>query len=209
MLDPFSGRGSVPLQACLERRIGVGVDASPLAHLLTSAVVDPPSLRHALDRLTRLHIDWTLEADAWRVEAAAMADGQAGAGAAALFHPETLAQLLFLRHRLDRRDQVDGFLLAALAGILHGRRASNLSEAMPNGFSLAPGYTSRWLAERGGAAPLRPVFRLLERRLRHLYPRGHPGDARHRAARQTRARRGRACCRCWRLAACPARCDSW
>ena len=188
VLDPFSGRGSVPLQACLERRIGVGVDASPLAHLLTAAVVDPPSLRQALDRLTRLHIDWTLEADTWRADARAMIerDAAGGAGAASLFHPETLAQLLFLRHRLERRSQVDGFLLAALAGILHGRRASNLSEAMPNGFSLAPGYTARWLAERGGTAPLRPVFRLLERRLRHLFREGTPaargialqGDAR-------------------------------
>jgi hypothetical protein len=186
VLDPFSGRGSVPLQACLERRIGVGVDANPLAHLLTAAAVDPPSLRAALDRLTRLRIDWTLEADTWRAGAWAMTEGQDRAGAASLFHPETLAQLLFLRHRLDRQAQVDGFLLASIAGILHGRRASNLSEAMPNGFSLAPGYTSRWLAQRGSAAPFRDAFRLQERRLRHLFREGTPatrgislqGDAR-------------------------------
>jgi len=186
VLDPFCGRGSVPLQACLERRIGVGVDANPLAHLLTAAAVDPPSLHAALGRLTRLHIDWTLEADPWRVDAGAMLDGHDGAGAASLFHPETLAQLLFLRDRLDHRAQVDGFLLATLAGILHGRRASNLTEAMPNGFSLAPGYTARWLAERGSVPPLRDVFWLLDRRLRRLYRDGTPpvrgivlrGDAR-------------------------------
>ena len=38
VLDPFSGRGTVPLQACLRRRIGVGVDRNPLAALLTGTV---------------------------------------------------------------------------------------------------------------------------------------------------------------------------
>ena len=47
VLDPFCGRGTVPLQAGLERRIGVGIDRNPLAHLLTSAVLDPPSGREA------------------------------------------------------------------------------------------------------------------------------------------------------------------
>ena len=49
VLDPFSGRGSVPLQACLERRTGIGVDRNPLAALLTAAVVDPPDQREAHD----------------------------------------------------------------------------------------------------------------------------------------------------------------
>src|SRR4051812_49671110 len=43
VLDPFSGRGTTPLQACAEGRIGAGNDLNPLAHLLTAAKVDPPS----------------------------------------------------------------------------------------------------------------------------------------------------------------------
>ena len=41
VLDPFSGRGTTPLQACAEGRIGVGNDLNPFAHLLTAAKVEP------------------------------------------------------------------------------------------------------------------------------------------------------------------------
>ena len=40
VLDPFSGRGTTPLQACAEGRIGVGNDLNPFAHLLTAAKAD-------------------------------------------------------------------------------------------------------------------------------------------------------------------------
>jgi hypothetical protein len=43
VLDPFSGRGTTPLQACAEGRIGVGNDLNPFAQLLTAAKVDPPT----------------------------------------------------------------------------------------------------------------------------------------------------------------------
>ena len=43
VLDPFAGRGTVPLQACVEGRLGVGNDLNPFAHVLTAAKVDPPT----------------------------------------------------------------------------------------------------------------------------------------------------------------------
>ena len=61
VLDPFSGRGTTPLQACAEGRVGVGNDLNPFAHILTAAKVDPPDegghqdTRHgASPRLVRL-----------------------------------------------------------------------------------------------------------------------------------------------------------
>ena len=47
VLDPFSGRGTTPLQACAEGRIGVGNDLNPLAHVLTAAKVEPPAALEA------------------------------------------------------------------------------------------------------------------------------------------------------------------
>jgi DNA methylase len=41
VFDPFSGRGTTPLQACAEGRVGVGNDLNPFAHLLTAAKVEP------------------------------------------------------------------------------------------------------------------------------------------------------------------------
>ena len=198
VLDPFCGRGTVPLQASLRRRVGVGIDLNPLAALLTGAVLDPPSHRTAQERLARLHIDWTFVVEQWRDEAEELVG--ASALAPALFHPETLAELLFLRHALDRRDPTDRFLLAALAGILHGSRPSYLTDAMPNAFSLAPGYTRTWLAEQATARPRRDVFSLLSVRLRRLFRDGLPhtrgialaGDARTAAAAVAAALQARA-----------------
>ena len=52
--DPFSGRGTTPLEACLMGRVGIGSDANPLACLLTSAKVDPPSRTALAARLREL-----------------------------------------------------------------------------------------------------------------------------------------------------------
>jgi site-specific DNA-methyltransferase (adenine-specific) len=80
VLDPFAGRGTVPLQACVEGRLGVGNDLNPFAHVLTAAKVDPPTAGEAAARLARLRIDWTLEASAWND----LGDGLAVAAARAL-----------------------------------------------------------------------------------------------------------------------------
>ena len=50
VLDPFSGRGTVPLQAAAEGRIGVGNDLNPFAHLLTAAKVEPATPAEARTR---------------------------------------------------------------------------------------------------------------------------------------------------------------
>ena len=49
VLDPFSGRGTTPLQACAEGRIGVGNDLNPFAHLLTASKVEPATRRRGDD----------------------------------------------------------------------------------------------------------------------------------------------------------------
>jgi hypothetical protein len=171
VMDPFSGRGTTALQACAERRIGVGNDVSPLATLLTAAKVDPPSWPHVSRRLQLLRIDWSRQAGVW-LRRAAVPD--APALVAALFHVRTLAQLLFLREVLDRRDRTDRLLLAGLAGILHGRSDGYLTPLMPNSFSLPPGYVEATLRRSGRAPDEREVFCRLERKTRRLYREGVP-----------------------------------
>jgi site-specific DNA-methyltransferase (adenine-specific) len=71
---------------------------------------------------------------------------------------------------------------------------------MPNAFSMAPRYTTTWLAEQATARPRRDVFSLLSLRLRRLFRDGLPvtrgialpGDARHAAAPVTAALGARA-----------------
>src|SRR5215217_2913581 len=43
VLDPFSGRGTVALQARVEERRTISNDLSPLAYVLTHAKANPPS----------------------------------------------------------------------------------------------------------------------------------------------------------------------
>jgi DNA methylase len=73
VLDPFSGRGTTPLQACAEGRIGVGNDLNPFAHILTAAKVDPPTRAEARTRLGSLRLAWTAGAAEWNGIAAAIA----------------------------------------------------------------------------------------------------------------------------------------
>jgi site-specific DNA-methyltransferase (adenine-specific) len=221
VLDPFSGRGTTPLQACAEGRVGIGNDLNPFAHLLTSAKVEPPTRADSATRLAALRLGWATSSAAW-LELASRVLAPDGSGAAVLvpsagsgpdgapsetvpaevavaFHQRTLAQLLFVRSSLRLPDRTDRFLAAALTGILHGKSASYLSELMPNTFSMAPRYVRDFAARTGFASPDRDVFNGLERKLGRLYRDPLPaaagiallGDARDVAGRAREALRGR------------------
>ena len=181
VLDPFSGRGTVPLEAVVGGRIGVGNDLNPLAHLLTAAKVEPANPAEARTRLTALRLAWQSTAAAWLEQASGARDTGApdagttrDAGAIPLevaiaFHPRTLAQLLFARATLDLDDRVDRFLAAATTGVLHGKSASYLSTLMPNTFSMAPRYVRTYAARTGYAPPERDLFAALDAKLTRLY----------------------------------------
>src|SRR4051794_22384384 len=171
VLDPFSGRGTAPLQALAEGRIGVGNDLNPLAQVLTAAKVEPGLPAETRTRLAALQLAWNADSAAWlalgeRVVArpahpsAFVPAAGSGGGpnardeavpdeVALAFHPRTLGQLLFVRSRLSLDDRVDRFLAGALAGILHGKTPSYLSTIMPNTFSMAPRYVRDFVAANG------------------------------------------------------------
>src|SRR5215216_909530 len=80
VLDPFSGRGTAPLQASAEGRIGVGNDLNPFAHLLTAAKVEPPTLAEARTRATALRLAWASTNARWRALADAIQAAPATGG---------------------------------------------------------------------------------------------------------------------------------
>ena len=190
VLDPFSGRGTTPLQADAEGRIGVGNDLNPFAHLLTAAKVEPATRAAATTRLAGLRLAWAASATEWSALAdAVVADPTTTrvplAGSAArptagvetvppevilAFHPDTLGQLLFVRTTLRLDDRTDRFLAAALTGILHGKSASYLSELMPNTFSMAPRYVRDFARRTSFASPRRDVVRWAREQARPAVP---------------------------------------
>jgi site-specific DNA-methyltransferase (adenine-specific) len=217
VLDPFSGRGTTPLQACAEGRVGVGNDLNPMAHLLTAAKVDPPNRAELAARVSLLRVRWSAEAPRWSALAAeAIArpgpggfDVPAAGGRSApaplphevalAFHPRTLAQVLFVREALLQDDRADRFIAAALTGILHGRSQTYLSDLMPNSFSMAPRYVRDYVARTGFRASERDLFACLDAKLKRLLRHDLPavrgiallGDARDAGSRARRALRER------------------
>ena len=221
VMDPFSGRGTTPLQACAEGRIGVGNDLNPFAHLLTAAKVEPATRSQAVTRLTQLRLGWNADSTGWlalgnriavdprAVDALVPSAASGGSPAdgvepvpvevALAFHPRTLGQLLFVRASLHLDDRTDRFLAAALTGILHGKSASYLSELMPNTFSMAPRYVRDFAARTAFASPDRDVFDGLSKKLDRLFRQAPPpiegiallGDARDLAPRARAALRAR------------------
>ncbi len=176
VLDPFSGRGTTPLQAAAEGRIGAGNDLNPFAHLLTAAKVEPASPAEARTRAASLRLAWAADAPAWAAMAAAIqADPATGgpesvpAEVALAFHSRTFAQVLFVRASLRLDDRVDRFLAAAMTGILHGKSRSYLSQLMPNTFSMAPRYVRDFAVRTDFQSAERDVFDLLEAKLTRLY----------------------------------------
>jgi hypothetical protein len=170
--DPFAGRGTTPLEACLAGRVGVGSDANPLAALLTAAKVDPPSLAELNKRLAALTAKRrTLPADAIPDEVRM------------LFDPTTLAELLWLRSELKPATRADRYLLAVLSGALHANAGRDgiprgLTVSMPNTFSMSPRYVRRYIDEHRLVAPRKDVLSFLEDRLAKMPPpklasRGH------------------------------------
>jgi site-specific DNA-methyltransferase (adenine-specific) len=196
VLDPFSGRGTVPLEAVVGNRIGVGNDLNPLAQLLTAAKVEPASPAESRTRAAVLRLAWQASATEWLARAETLQDdpGDVPVEVALAFHRRTFAQVLFMRASLDLGDRVDRFIAAAITGMLHGKSPSYLSTLMPNTFSMAPRYVRTYAASTGFRSPDRDLFALLDAKLARLYRDPLPttaglallGDARD-AGRRARA----------------------
>jgi site-specific DNA-methyltransferase (adenine-specific) len=204
VLDPFSGRGTTPLEATSSGRIGVGNDLNPLAYLLTAAKLEPATPAEARTRVATLRLLWNAAAGEWLDRAAALqADPSAAADGigpvppevALAFHPRTFAQVLFVRSVLDLDDHVDRFLAGALTGILHGKSPSYLSTLMPNTFSMAPRYVRDYAGRTAFRSPERDLFGCLDAKLARLYHNPLPtspglallGDARDAGGRSREA----------------------
>ena len=54
VLDPLCGVGTIPLEACLQGRIGVGNDLSQLAYVVTKAKLEKPSFNDVMESLYSL-----------------------------------------------------------------------------------------------------------------------------------------------------------
>jgi len=144
VLDPFCGSGTTLLESALLGYPSIGIDLNPLAVAVARAKTQNVCLEDVTDRLFALSHEYRgADLDHLRE------------GIKLIFHPRTLAQLVFLRDALDPRDPVDAFIQGTVLGIMHGkhkkggRTTAYLSIDMPNTFSMSPEYVRGFVAQHG------------------------------------------------------------
>jgi hypothetical protein len=178
VLDPFSGRGTTPLQARVEGRRAIANDLSPLAYVLSRAKTEPPTWDEANSFVDELEKAF---------KATKHGDLEVSPDIRMLYHDNTLAQLCFIRERLLAREittwsRAEFMLAGSLAGIMHGgwRRdgtSQYLSISMPNTFSMSPTYVEKFIREKGLQKLDQDVFECLRDKLARLYLDDNPGES--------------------------------
>ena len=170
VLDPFSGRGTVPLQARVEGRRTISNDLNPLAYVLSRAKAYPPTWSEAVTFLRALEASY---------RRAKRSEPDVPEDIRMLYHPNTLRQICYLRDHLLRKEianwsREELMIGGSLAGIMHGsfRRdgtSQYLSISMPNTFSMSPSYVKKFIEENRLIAPDQDVFECLRDKLARLY----------------------------------------
>ena len=159
ILDPFCGSGTTLVEGLSLGHPCIGIDLNPLAAALTQAKLQVVSLEDVTMRLNDLARSYPGGADTAGMHESIRT----------IFHPRTLAQLVYLRDALDLTHAEDIFLRGALLGIMHGkfRKTGNtayLSIDMPNTFSMSPEYVRRFVEKHGLKQPPVDVFSKLRER---------------------------------------------
>lgn len=146
VLDPYSGKGTVPLEAILNKRFGIGNDVAPEAYVLNHAKLHNVTHEDLIKFVSRIKLrngkmdDVTKEVRIF-------------------FSKKTLAQLVPIREfLLGRHDKVAHYAKAILVGILHGKNSMSLSLPCSHSFSMAPNYVKKYAGKHNLVKPDRDVI---------------------------------------------------
>ena len=142
VLDPFCGIGTIPLEACLSGRVGMGVDLNPIAYANTFAKVQKLDKAKINSELSRLQ-SYITENPATEAEVVA-ADNKlpiSNGKISEYYHADTLREIIAARRffaTIDVNNAEQQFLLACMLHILHGNRPYALSKRSNNQTPLKP-----------------------------------------------------------------------
>jgi len=153
VLDPFSGKGTLPLEACLNGRIGIGNDLAPEAYVITRAKVNPVTLDCVKEWVCKIRANWNPES--YDVD-------EISDDVRVFFSKHTLKQILAIRDILmDDDSDLANFIKALMCGILHGPTKMHLSVPCSHAFSMSPKYIRRFIKKNGLRKPKRDVLKCL------------------------------------------------
>ncbi|MBI1857804.1 MAG: hypothetical protein HYR97_01605 [Candidatus Melainabacteria bacterium] len=180
VLDPYSGKGTTPLQACLLDRTGFGIDVTPEAYILTSAKVSGIKHDEAVQYLKSIE---------YGISNTNIKD--VPSDVKVFFSTKTLAQILVIRERLledlelnsnsinyttgklnhtitSKKEKLAAYWLGILIGIIHGSSIYSLSLPCSHSFSMAPNYTKNYAKKHGLKKPNRNVLECMIQRSKLL-----------------------------------------
>lgn len=139
IFDPLCGVGTIPLEACLQGRIGIGNDISLLAYVNTLTKVSKPDSKKTFQELSKLqvHINKNLISakDATNIKFGY------NRNITEYYHIDTLREIITAREyfkKIKLFDAEKALLLSAILHILHGNRPYALSRRSHNVTPLAP-----------------------------------------------------------------------
>jgi site-specific DNA-methyltransferase (adenine-specific) len=167
VLDPFCGSGTTLVESLLLGNPTIGIDLNPLAVAVAAAKVQLVQIEDVMDRLRDLASSYPGTADTETVPD----------NLRIIFHPRTLAQLVYLRDQLEDHRPEDIFIRGATLGIMHGKfrkdgTTAYLSIDMPNTFSMSPAYVRKFVRKHNLVQPPVDVFGKLRERVQWLLREG-------------------------------------
>lgn len=142
ILDPLCGVGTIPLEACLQGRVGIGNDLSELAYVVTLAKLQKPSLDDCLEVLEALdsYIRKEKETETIDQDIVLYNDFGFNGKLPAYFHPDTYREILCARRYFIPKIKSsitppEAMIFSCLLHVLHGNRPYALSR---NSHPLTP-----------------------------------------------------------------------
>ena len=134
ILDPFSGVGTIPFEACLNGRKGFGLDINPVAYHTTFSKIQFPKKEDVMKYLDKMCLHMKCDpSDQLIVDDYTKQ----------FYHPKTLNEILLARnfftsYQKITNDSAFSFLLSCMLHILHGNRPYALSRRSHNLTPLKP-----------------------------------------------------------------------
>lgn len=168
VLDPFSGKGTVPLEACLSGRIGIGNDVAPEAFVLTHSKVRTVPLERILGCLEKIEKEMTNVIK--RVDLNGVSDD-----VKVFYHPKTLRQIVAIKNLVKNDNSDEGiFLKAIMCGILHGSSEISLSLPCSHSYSMSPNYVKEYTKKHNLIRPKKNVIHCLIKKAKTVLSDGLP-----------------------------------
>lgn len=170
--DPFMGRGTTLIEAALLGRMAAGNDVNPLSRMLVYPRLSPPSLAHIQRRLSEINWQCSVSSNDLSL--------------LAFYHPETLREIVALKHwLLERENSGDLDLIDAWIRMVAINRLTGHSSGFFSVYSLPPNQAVSLESQikinekRNQIADRRHVPDIIIKKSRNLLSSGFPIRAVH------------------------------